>query len=210
MEIRGYGWHKLNSAHNFGGPELLVDTVEQSTGLRIDGYLEIGFGGFVNVVEEVGGVEMCLDAPIQDTRAHLDLPAGCQELTGVEALGYVRMRYSDPRGDLGRVERQREFLSALVQRMVSPATLLNPVRLHQVGTATGGSLAFGEDTSIIEGGRMALVMRAVSSGSGTSTTVPIANADHPTNVGSTVLWDEQGASALFTALRNGEQVTVDP
>lgn len=210
VEIRDHGWHKLNSAHNFGGPELLVDTVEQSTGLRVDGYLEIGFGGFVNVVEEVGGVRMCLDAPIQDTRSHLDLPAGCQELTGAEALGYVRMRYSDPRGDLGRVERQREFLSALVQRMASPATVLNPVRLHQVGTATGDSLSFGEDTSMLEAGRMALAMRAVSSGSGTSTTVPIANADHPTNVGSTVLWDEQGASALFTALRNGDQVTVDP
>ena len=210
VEIRGYGWQKLTSAHNFGGPELLVDTVEQSTGLRIDGYLEIGFGGFVNVVEEVGGVQMCLDAPIQDTRAHLDLPAGCQELTGAEALGYVRMRYSDPRGDLGRVERQREFLAALVQRMASPATVLNPVRLHQVGTATGSSLSFGEDTSIFEAGRIALAMRAVSTGSGTSTTVPVANTDHPTNVGSTVLWDEQGASALFTALRNGDQVTVDP
>lgn len=210
VEIRGYGWHKLNSAHSLGGPELLVDTVEQSTGLRVDGYLEIGFGGFVNVVEEVGGVEMCLDAPIQDDRAHLDLPAGCQELTGAEALGYVRMRYSDPRGDLGRVERQREFLAALVQRLASPATVLNPVRLHQVGTATGSSLSFGEDTSILEAGRMALAMRAVSTGSGTSTTVPVANTNHPTNVGSTVLWDEQGASALFTALRNGDQVTVDP
>ncbi|WP_238348541.1 LCP family protein [Ornithinimicrobium pratense] len=210
VEVRGHGWQKLNSAHSFGGPELLVDTVEQSTGLRIDGYLEIGFGGFVNVVEHVGGVEMCLDAPIQDTRAHIDLPAGCQELSGAEALGYVRMRYSDPRGDLGRVERQREFLAALVQRMASPATLLNPVRLHQVGTATGDSMSFGEDTSMFEAGRMVLAMRAVSAGSGTSTTVPVADADHRTNVGSTVLWDEQGASALFTALRNGDQVTVDP
>lgn len=94
--------------------------------------------------------------------------------------------------------------------MASPATLLNPVRLHQVGTATGSSLSFGEDTSIFEAGRIALAMRAVSTGSGTSTTVPVANTDHPTNVGSTVLWDEQGASALFTALRNGDQVTVDP
>lgn len=210
VEIRDYGWHKLNSAHSFGGPELLVDTVEQSTGLRIEGYLEIGFGGFVNVVEQVGGVEMCLDAPIQDTRAHLDLEAGCQELTGAEALGYVRMRYSDPRGDLGRVERQREFLSALVDRLASPSTVLVPWRLHQVGTATGGSLSFSEDTSMLEGARMALAMRSVSSGSGTSVTVPVADADHPTNVGSTVLWDEQGASALFTALRNGDQVTVEP
>ncbi|MFX0538005.1 LCP family protein [Ornithinimicrobium sp. Y1847] len=204
VEIPNYGWAKLNAAHMVGGAEMLVDTVEGVTGMRINGYLEIGFGGFVGVVDEVGGVEMCLDQPMQDVKAHIDLQAGCQELAGREALGYVRMRYSDPRGDLGRVERQREFLSALVKEMSSPATVLNPFRLHQVGTATGSAIALGEDTSMVEGARMALGMRAVANGQGQSVTVPIANADYPTHVGSTVLWDEQGAEELFSALRNDQ------
>lgn len=210
LPIRDQGTNKLNASYSLGGPELLVDTVEQATGLRIGGYLEIGFGGFVGVVDEVGGVEMCLEAPIQDEKAHLDLPAGCQELTGTEALGYVRMRYSDPRGDIGRVERQREFLAALVQKMASPAIVLNPWSLHQVGTATGGALAIGEDTSMLEGARIALAMRAVANGNGNSLTVPVADMNYQTDVGSAVLWDEVGAEELFAALRRGDAVTIAP
>ena len=210
VEVPGHGLDKLNAAHSIGGPELLAATVEGATGLRLDGYLEIGFGGFVGVVEEVGGVRMCLDAPIQDEKAHIDLPAGCQELTGPEALGYVRMRYSDPRGDIGRVERQREFLAALVARMASPATVLNPVRLYDVGSATGDAVAVGEDTNVLEAARMALAMRSIASGSGVSVTVPVADANYQTTVGSAVLWDEQRAAELFDALRRGESVSIEP
>lgn len=210
VPIRDAGQNKLNASHAIGGPALLVDTVEQTTGIRVDGYMEIGFDGFEGVVEKVGGVHMCLDDPIQDERAHIDLDAGCQDLTGEEALGYVRMRYSDARGDLGRVERQREFLAALVKRMASPATVLNPWRLHSVGTATGEALALGEDTTMLEAGRMALAMRTIAAGGGNSLTVPIADPDYPTSVGSTVLWDEQGAAELFGALRDGRPVTVEP
>src|SRR5690606_37279657 len=56
LPIRDQGPNKLNAAHSSGGPALLVDTVEQATGIRVNGYMEIGFGGFVGVVEEVGGV----------------------------------------------------------------------------------------------------------------------------------------------------------
>ncbi|WP_298891061.1 LCP family protein [uncultured Serinicoccus sp.] len=210
VEIRDGGFNKLNAAHANGGPEQLVDTVERATGLPVDGYLEIGFGGFVDVVDGVGGVEMCLDQPIADEKAHIDLPAGCQELAGEQALGYVRMRYSDPRGDLGRVERQREFLSALVDRLLTPATVLVPWRLHDVGTSTGSALSLGDDTSMLEAGRMAWAMRQVAAGEGNSVTVPIADTNYPTEVGSTVLWDEQGASQLFTALRQGQAITVEP
>ncbi|MFK5582320.1 MULTISPECIES: LCP family protein [unclassified Serinicoccus] len=210
VEIRDGGWNKLNAAHSTGGPQLLVDTVERATGLPIDGYLEIGFGGFVDVVDEVDGVQMCLDEPMQDDRAHIDLPAGCQDLTGEEALGYVRMRYSDPLGDMGRVERQREFLAALTAKMATPGTVLVPWQLHQVGTATGGAIALGEDTSLVEAGQLALAMRSVASGGGNSVTVPVADTNYQTNVGSAVLWDEQGATQLFTALRQGQAITVEP
>ncbi len=210
VEIRDGGWNKLNAAHANGGPEQLVDTVERATGLPVDGYLEIGFGGFVDVVNGVGGVEMCLDEPIADEKAHIDLPAGCQELAGEQALGYVRMRYSDPRGDLGRVERQREFLAALVDKMLTPATVLVPWRLHEVGTATGSSLSLGEDTSMLEAGRMAWAMRQVAAGEGISVTVPTADPNYQTPVGSAVLWDEQRAGQLFSALRQGQPITVEP
>ncbi len=106
LEIPGEGRNKVNAAFAIGGPALLVATLEDATGLRIDGYVEIGFGGFASVVDSLGGVEMCLPKALADEKAHIDLPAGCQTLDGANALGYVRARYSDPRGDLGRAERQ--------------------------------------------------------------------------------------------------------
>src|SRR5690606_28800063 len=210
VEIPGHGQNKINAAYSIDGPSLLVDAVEQSTGLRVDGYLEIGFGGFVEVVGIVGGVEMCLDEPVQDEKTRLDLPAGCQMLEGKEALNYVRMRYSDPRGDLGRVERQREFLAALIHEMAKPDTVLVPWRLHSVGTATGSALALGEDTSLWETGRIALAMRSISNGDGQSLTVPVADANYQTAAGSSVLWDEAKADALFEALRAGTPLSIEP
>lgn len=210
VDIPGGGTNKINAAYAQGGPELLVDTVEQATGLRVDGYLEIGFGGFVEVVETVGGVRMCLDEPVQDKRTRLDLPAGCQQLAGAEALNYVRMRYSDPRGDLGRVERQREFLAALADRLATPSTVLVPWRLQQVGTATGQALTIGDDTSPLELGRTALAMRTLAGGGGQSLTVPVADANYATPAGSAVLWDEARATELWEALRTGSSLTIEP
>nr|WP_306238767.1 MULTISPECIES: LCP family protein [unclassified Ornithinimicrobium] len=210
LEIPGNGSNKLNAAYTIGGPPLLVDTIEQSTGLRIDGYLEIGFGGFVEVVSTVGGVEMCLDEPVSDEKTRLDLPAGCQVLEGAEALNYVRMRYADPRGDLGRVERQREFLAALTHEMATPGTILVPWRLKDVGTATGSAMAIGQDTSMWETGRMALGMRSISNGKGQSLTVPIGDANYSTHAGSSVLWDEVKAGEMFEALRNGDPLSIEP
>ena len=106
VDIPRHSKNKINAAYAYGGPELLVQTVEQNTGLRLDGYMEIGFGGFVNIIDALDGIRMCLPNAIKDRDSHLDLPKGCQTLSGTEALGYVRMRKADPRGDLGRVERR--------------------------------------------------------------------------------------------------------
>lgn len=210
VEVPGYGEDKLSTAYALGGAPLLVETVETNTGLRVDGYLEIGFGGFVGVVETIGGVRMCLDEPVQDERTRLDLPAGCQVLEGSDALNYVRMRYGDPRGDLGRVERQREFLAGVVQRVATPSTVLLPWRLHDVGSALTESFALSEDTSMVEAARIALAMRSVSSGSGQSVTVPISDPNATTAAGSSVIWDEEGAAELWEALRTDSPLTIDP
>src|SRR5699024_870483 len=93
VDIPGYGENKLNAAYTFGGPPLLTQTLEQQTGVHIDHYAEIGFGGFADIVDAVGGVEICLDEPINDPYAGLDLAPGCQILSGPQALGFVRTRY---------------------------------------------------------------------------------------------------------------------
>ena len=126
VTIPGYGQNKINAAYSFGGPKLLAETVQNNTGLRIDHYIGIGFGGLVNVVNAVGGVRMCLPAPIHDPASGLNLKAGCQTLDGAEALGYVRTRHKFANQDLQREQNQRLFLRALLRKMTSPTTLLNP------------------------------------------------------------------------------------
>ena len=144
VDIPGYGQNKLNQAFSLGGPALLQQTVEQATGIHLDHYAEIGFGGFANVVDAVGGVEMCLDEPLDDPMAGIKLQAGCQELDGPTALGYVRSRYTSAQGDLDRVERQRKFLAALSNKIKSPGTLLNPFKNLKVADALSANMKVNE------------------------------------------------------------------
>lgn len=206
VPIPGHDSNKVNAAFSLGGPKLLVETLENTTTLRIDNYVEIGFGGFVDVVEAVNGVEMCLPDAIEDDKAHIDLAAGCQMLDGSDALGYVRMRYSDPRGDLGRVERQQEFMNAVMKRAVSPSTLLNPIRYWNFGMASGDALTLGEETGVIDMGRFALAMRTISGDGGVAMTVPIEDMGYQTPNGEAVKWDSDEALALFEALNAGNDV----
>src|SRR6185437_2904431 len=108
VPIPGYGEDKINAAYSVGGAPLLAQTVEQATGLRLD--------GFAVMVDAVGGVTVCPTEPINDPLAGIDLPAGCQKLDGRNALGYVRTR-ATPRADLDRMINQRQFMSALLHRV---------------------------------------------------------------------------------------------
>src|SRR5579875_2114074 len=126
VPIPGNGYNKINAAFAIGGPKLLAETVQNVTGLRIDHYMEIGFGGFVGVVNAVGGVQMCLKHPLHDVASGLNLKAGCQTLDGAQALGYVRDRHSFADQDLQRVQDQRAFLKALLHKVTSPGVMLNP------------------------------------------------------------------------------------
>jgi LCP family protein required for cell wall assembly len=204
VDIPKSGKNKINAAYAFGGPQLLVQTVEQNTGLRMDGYMEIGFGGFVNIIDALGGIRMCLPKAINDRDSHIDLPKGCQTLSGVEALGYVRMRKADPLGDLGRVERQREMLAAVAKKAASPATVLNPVRYWRFNMAAASAIKLGRDTSFPETLTLAVAMKRISSGSGLTLTVPVSSTGASTPAGSAVLWDPNRSKAMFAAIARGD------
>ena len=206
VPIPGHGTNKINAAYAFGGPELLVQTVEQNTGLQVDGYAEIGLGGFVNAVDAVGGIEMCPPDAIKDRDSNLDIPAGCQQMDGVTALGYVRMRKADPRGDLGRAQRQREMLSALAKKTISPATIALPWRWWGVNSALSRSITIGDDTGL--GGLAGIgwgVVR-IGTGGGITLSVPVGNPDAHTSAGSSVLWDDAKAGEMFAAMQAGQPV----
>ncbi|MGO3325013.1 LCP family protein [Gordonia sp. (in: high G+C Gram-positive bacteria)] len=143
VPVPGQGSHKINSAFNTGGPGLLVQTIEQFSGVHVDHYIEIGFGGFDKVVDAVGGVEMCLDRPLRDPKAGLRLPKGCQTLDGAQSLGLVRTR-AFPNADLERVVNQRKFFSALMSKTTSPSVLLNPFKLIPFANGAVNAVTVGQ------------------------------------------------------------------
>jgi len=204
VDIPKNGKNKINAAYAFGGPELLVQTVEQNTGLRMDGYMEIGFGGFVNIIDALGGIRMCLPNAIKDHDSHIDLRKGCQTLSGPEALGYVRMRKADPLGDLGRVQRQREMLAAVADKAASPATVLNPVRYWKFNLATAEAIKLGRDTTLPEALWLAYAMKRISGGGGLTLTVPVSSTGASTPVGSAVFWDPARSKAMFSDIARGD------
>jgi LCP family protein required for cell wall assembly len=124
---------QFNWAFEFGGTACTIRTVEKLTDVRIDHQMVIDFNGFKDMVDAVGGVEVCLKKPVDDAEAHLKLPAGRQKLNGEQALGYVRARKSIGDGsDTERMDRQQQFLGALVNKVQSNGVLLNPTRLYPV------------------------------------------------------------------------------
>lgn len=200
VPIPGHGRNKLNAAYAFGGPSLLVQTVEQVTGLRVDHYAEVGFGGFVGMTDAVGGVELCPKRNIRDRKSGLRVQKGCQDMDGPTALAYVRARYFDPKGDLGRVERQQEFLGAVFDKASGPTTLLNPFRLVSLGNASTTALTIDDGDGPVSLVRFALTMRAVAGGGGKRITVPVADPNYATPAGSAVRWDRDRALRLFNSL----------
>ncbi|WP_371603677.1 LCP family protein [Streptomyces sp. NBC_01220] len=124
---------QFNWAFESGGTACTIRTVEKMTGIRIDHHMVVDFSGFKNMVNAVDGVEICLKEPIDDSAAHLKLAAGRQKLNGEQALGYVRARKSIGNGsDTERMDRQQQFLGALVNKVQSNGVLLNPTRLYPV------------------------------------------------------------------------------
>jgi LCP family protein required for cell wall assembly len=205
VPIPGHGSNKLNAAYAFGGPRLLARTIEGITGIRIDHYIEVGFDGFASTVDAVGGVRLCVDQPMRDPKAGLNLRAGCQVLDSREALGYVRTRAS-ARGDLDRVERQRELLGALVGKATSPGVLLNPFRSIPLALHGTDSIAVDKGDHLNHLVRFPFAMRAVSGGNGVATTVPVAGTGVVAGAGSVVRWDRPKALALFNALKEDRPV----
>jgi LCP family protein required for cell wall assembly len=210
VPIPGHGKNKINAAYAFGGPQLLVRTVEQATGLRIDAYVETGLGGYAQLVDAIGGIDVCVKRSIKDSKAHIDLKKGCQTFDGATALGYARARYSDPRGDLGRVERQRQVLAAIAGKTLSPSVLLLPWRAFPA--ASNGGDALTVDSGMSPLGLLAFVqaMRAVAGGDGLSLTVPVGNAALQTPAGEAVQWDSTTANQLFAALKADDTNAIKP
>nr|WP_308196948.1 LCP family protein [Rhodococcus sp. CH91] len=201
VSVPGFGQDKLNASFALGGPQLLVQTVEGATGVHIDHYAEIGFGGFASIVDAVGGVDLCVPYPIDDPLAGLTLEPGCQELDGAQALGFVRTR-ATPLADLDRMNNQRLFLSALLSKATSPGTFLNPFRLWSLMSGAAASLRVDDGDHLWNLARLAWAMR----GETVTATVPVGGFDDVYGIGNVLLWDRARAVPFFEAISQGDPI----
>ncbi|MEU1460341.1 LCP family protein [Streptomyces sp. NPDC005727] len=142
----------FNRAFQVGGSACSIRTVEKLTDIRVDHHMVVDFSGFKEMVDAVDGVRVCLREPIDDKAAKLRLPAGKVTLDGEQALGYVRARKSLGNGsDTDRIDRQQQFLGALVNKVQSSGVLLNPVKLYPLLDAATSSLTTDPELASLRG-----------------------------------------------------------
>ena len=209
VDIPGEGEDKINAAYAFGGPQLAVRTVESTTGVRIDHYVEVDFNGFVDVVDALDGIEVCLPEAIDDPKAKLNMEAGTHRVDGADALAFARTR-ATARGDLDRIDRQQQVLSAMFDKALSSRTLSDPGKLTAFLDSSLSSVTVDEgmDTSAIND--LAYQMREMDLSNVTFAQVPISDMDHWTPRGDVaLLWDEPAARELFADI-NADRPLGEP
>lgn len=189
VDIPGEGEGKINAAYAYGGPKLLVQTVEQNTGIRVDDYVEIGMGGVAGVVDAVGGITVCPKTNMKDKLAGLSITKGCQEVDGTTALAYARSRHTSGIGDIDRVRRQREVVSAVGKAVLSPWTVVNPVRWWELNHAVPDFFQFGEGMGPTRMALWATAMTRVDGDKGLTCVVPLQDLR--------VTWDPELAPEMF-------------
>ena len=202
-------YSKINSSFNWGGAPLLIQTIEEMTELKIDHYIEINFAGFARIVDSIGGVEVCTKKNINDPKSHLILEAGVHTLNGIESLKYVRTREFDGLGDLGRMQRQQAFMSAVLRKATSAGVLLNPVTMASFINSSLSAVTTDSELKNSDLIALAKQLKSLSTSSVRTLTVPLSNLNYYSNgVTSAVLWDPVLAPQLWTRLRE-DQAVVD-
>jgi LCP family protein required for cell wall assembly len=211
--------NKLNAAYSEGGAKLTIRTVEANTHVRIDHYIEINFQGFVNMVNALGGVNICSAQAIHDpirrdpsTGAYsgsgLELPKGQSHLDGNTALEYVRAREFDPAlGDLGRIQRQQKFMAAMMNKAESTGVLLDLPKLYSFLKAVARSLTTDSGLGTSQMLRLARSLHSMSPKNVDLLTVPLSDTAYATPVGSAVLWDPVLSKRLFNDFTEDKPIT---
>ncbi|QXJ24471.1 LCP family protein [Actinomadura graeca] len=198
----------LNAAFAYAGPTCTWKTLESLTGIHIDHFVQIDFSGFKRMVDALGGVEICLDRPVDDPRAELHLKAGKQTVKGEDALGYVRARYSLGNGsDLERIERQQRFMAAVVDKATGGSMLTDPAKTYKFLKAATKSMTTDDELDLSTMRRLADGLKGMSAGQVRFVTVPVEGYAADPN---RVQWDMERAKPLFAAIQHDDDLPAEP
>jgi len=184
------------------GREALIESVAELTGVTVDHYAEVGLLGFVLLTDAVGGVDVCLNAPVDEWMSGAEFPAGEQSLDGPSALSFVRQRHDLPRGDLDRIVRQQVFMASLVHKVLSAETLANPAKLSQLSDAVSRSVVLDDDWDIID---FATHLQHLAGGQVRFDTIPVIDLAAETDDGESVVKVAPDAVREFVASLADEQ-----
>ena len=209
VEIPGHGFDKINAAYQYGGPDLVVRTVHEFTGMRIHNYMEIDLAGFQELVDTLGGVRICVDRPMHDEKAGLHIPkAGCYDMGGPTALAFVRARSveGDLIPDFNRITRQQQFMRATMNKVLSVDSLLDDRVIKQAVGAVRVDRGIDAGVLIELGQRLRSLAQQDPSGA-ESLDLRVVPGDTGTISGvSYVIADQPETRELFEALRNGKNL----
>ena len=197
----------LNATFAFGGPPCLWKTVEQETGIRIDHYVGLTFTGFQQVINDLGGVSVCLPEAINDSRSNLHLSAGKHHIGGFAALAFWRERYVGEGSDLQRIQRQQYLMAGLVQEVKSGQLLGNYGKLYSVIRDAARALTTDDGLSLSDMISLAGDLKLLSTKSVQFVTVPNTQAPSDPN---RVVWQEPQADELFHAIAHDAALPKTP
>lgn len=197
----------INSAYNSGGIACTISTIETLTNIRVNHFVEVDFSGFKNIVDALGGIEICLQSGVNDKASKLVLPPGKSLLNGEKALGYVRLRKYGDGSDIQRIKRQQIFLSKVVSKATSSELLTDVGRLRDFIAAAAGSVTMdpelANDTEQLL--QIATSAKEMTASGVKFTTIPWGPDPVDKN---RVVWKEPDATELFTSIKTDTEVTT--
>lgn len=202
VPIPGHWDDKINAAYHLGGgssggAQLLSATLSDLTGVGFDGAAILDFGGFREVIDAIGGVELCLDREIRSIHTGTVFPAGCQRLNGAQALDLARQRYDLPRGDLDRGVNHQLLIQAMIDQAASADLLSNPIQLDRTIRAVGDALTV--DTGGVPLPDLAFALRHLRPNRVTGITLP----SYPEMIdGTSYVLADPAADSLYQAVRD--------
>ena len=193
----------LNATFASGGAACLWKTLEASTGIFIDDFVQVSFTGFQSVVNDLGGVNVCLPTAIRDPASGLNLTSGVHHVSGAQALAFVRERHIGEGSDLQRIQRQQFFMAALLQQTDTRKTLSDVPRLYSIARDVAKTLTTDSGLSVTTMLSVAQSMKGLTSRGVQFTQVPVIPDPNDAN---RVMWQQPQATRLFSAIAHDQSV----
>jgi LCP family protein required for cell wall assembly len=191
---------RINATFANGGPACLWKTVEQETGIHLDHFIELTFTGFEHVINDIGGVSICLPEPVYDPDSGLNLTAGLHHVGGAEALAFWRERHIGTGSDLQRIQRDQYLMASLLQGLAHSDVLGSPSKIYSVAVDAASAMTTDTGLDLTTMLQIAQSLRGLSTGSVQFVQAP--EVPYPGDPQAEVMFEQPQASELFTAISN--------